>query len=972
MKLLKNKIAAITISIFFILSMTASVMLMPNASAHSPAWQIPTYAYIFAAPNPIGVGQTTHVYMWLDEVFGAQGTASAGYSYALISNNYRFHNYMLIITAPDGTNTTQTFAVVGDSTSSQAYSFTPATVGTYTLTFEFPGQAYAQYAGQYNPTSTLVGDTYLPSTASTTVTVQTAPIAVTPATPIPTVYWSYPIYGENYDWYTISSNWLGAGSGISLSVPTGPSGYTSTNLYDADGIGPLTSHIMWTNQTQFGGEVGGNMFANETSIGYFEGSSYAPRFEDPIIIDGYLYYTVVASFTGSPLIGGSATGPTVCINLQTGKQLWSNQNIPQLFMGITQDVYDPDQHGVYPPILVAVVGSTWELFDGFTGDALFNVTNVPSGPSQWGPSGEYLQYTLTNDGTPTTPNWYLAEWNSSRLFLYDVNPYTGSGSMSPSIIIQPGNGLLVDFAGLGSQLPIPITGELVEYPNGPPAPVPYGSSLNVNGNIGIAQGQAISTLNSPTTYDWNASLSWMNTLPLAPIIMTPLGPAGGTAVTIGAVDYGNMMLCYTTLPSGFAATNVPNAQGPWTVYAVNLNPSAGAIGSLLWSKTYAAPPGNLTVSFSGADWQTATFVMNYEETTQWVGYSLHDGSQIWGPTPSQTALDYYGTPGSPPLQAFLAYGTLYSCSYGGICYAYNDATGNLIFTWGNGGPSEPDNSTYAGFNGPYGVYPTQIQCIANGVVYLATDEHTVTNPIYVGATIAAINATTGQQIWRLSGYPSEWAATGSAIALASGYFTFFIGYDGQIYSIGRGPSATTIQAPLTSTSAGANVAIQGTVMDIAAGTQQSTQKADFPNGVPCASDANMEAWMGYVYQQQPEPTDFTGVTVTLTALDPNNNTITIGQATTNSNGLFNYMWTPPNVPGMYTVTATFSGTNGYYPSYAQTTMVVGSPTPTTAPTATPTTGLASTATVEYGIIAIIIVVVIIGAVIILVLSRKRP
>ncbi|MGA2681564.1 MAG: hypothetical protein ABSF44_07170, partial [Candidatus Bathyarchaeia archaeon] len=323
-------------------------------------------------------------------------------------------------------------------------------------------------------------------------------------------------------------------------------------------------------------------------------------------------------------------------------------------------------------------------------------------------------------------------------------------------------------------------------------------------------------------------------------------------------------------------------------------------------------------------------------------------------------------------QAFLAYGTLYSCSYSGICYAYNDQTGKLIFTWGNGGPSQPNNSTYAGFNGPYGVYPTQIQNVANGVVYLATDEHTVTNPIYVGSTLAAINATTGQQIWRLSGYPSEWAATGSALAVADGYLTFFNGYDGQIYSVGRGPSATTVQAPLTSISAGTTVAIQGTVMDTSAGTQQTAPKANFPNGVPCASDAIMEAWMGYVYQQQAEPTNFIGVTVTLTALDPNNNTITIGQATTNAYGLCNYQWTPPNVPGKYTVTATFAGTNGYFLSSAQTTMIVSSPAATPAPTATPLSGVATQTTLEYIGIAIIIVIIIIGAAIMLMLNRKRP
>ena len=29
---------------------------MPTASAHTPAWSIPTYAYISASPDPVGVG----------------------------------------------------------------------------------------------------------------------------------------------------------------------------------------------------------------------------------------------------------------------------------------------------------------------------------------------------------------------------------------------------------------------------------------------------------------------------------------------------------------------------------------------------------------------------------------------------------------------------------------------------------------------------------------------------------------------------------------------------------------------------------------------------------------------------------------------------------------------------------------------------------------------------------------------------
>ena len=109
---------AILIAAILTISIGASTTLIPNASAHTPAWNIPTYAYIDAAPNPIGVGQTMHVYMWLDEVYGAAGGTTAavgtnGYtaSAALTANNYRFHNYKLTITAPNGAVTTETWAI---------------------------------------------------------------------------------------------------------------------------------------------------------------------------------------------------------------------------------------------------------------------------------------------------------------------------------------------------------------------------------------------------------------------------------------------------------------------------------------------------------------------------------------------------------------------------------------------------------------------------------------------------------------------------------------------------------------------------------------------------------------------------------------------------------------------------------------------------------------------------------------------
>jgi hypothetical protein len=970
----KNKTLAISIALLLTITMVSSMIFMPDAYAHGPGyappndvpWSIPTYAYIVAAPSPIGLGQTAHVYMWLDCVYGAAGgttaavptngsTASAG----LLANNYRFHNYNLTITAPNGNVTTQIFAVISDTTSSQYITLTPDQIGTYTLKFSFPGQKYGENGNGYEKSS-LINDTYLASTATTTLTVQQDPIpGATTSGPLPSQYWARPIYGENTDWWTISSNWLGYGSPPvgGWSTSGGQSG-----MYHQDAIGPLTSHIMWTRPLQFGGAVGGNQFqaggsdpnSDAYGVAYFEGSSYAPRFYYPIIMQGILYYTETASFTGSPIMGGSTTGPTVAIDLRTGKQIWSNQNIPQLSFGYLYNLWDPDQHGVYPGVLVASVPDSpgaftthWNLYDANTGLSLFNVTGVPSGTTVMGPSGEQLKFVLTNTGTTASPAWYLSEWNMSKLWQYDVNPYTGGGSLSPSII----NGSNL---ALVQQLPLPITGVSATLPNGAALPTPYGSTLLVNANIPMNSTTMTQYAQPITTYDWNISMPWANGMTPTPSIV--------------AVNYGDIMLCRNgSLSTGFAATGTGTQQGPYTYFAVNLNSSKGQIGNVIWTKTYTPPAGNVSVVSEPVDFKNRVFTFSYQETMQWVGYDLDSGTLLWGPTASQSAFDYYGNPGQPTLLGVAAYGHLYVSSFSGILYAYNIKTGVLDWTYGNGGAG---NSTNAGFNVFYGDYPTQIQSISNGVVYTATNEHTVPNPIYKGSTFRAINATTGAEIWTLSGYPSEWATAGTEWATADGYLTAMNGYDQQVYSIGRGPSQLTVTAPDLGAASGQPVVIRGTVTDISAGTQQSQQAADFPNGVPVASDASMAGWMGYVYQQMAAPTNFTGVPVSISVIDSNGNQRNIGTVYTTSSGTYSLTWTP-DIAGDYSVIASFAGTNGYWPSSMMTSFAVMEAHPTSSPAPTAAPSLAD----QYilpGIAGIIVAIVIVGIVLALLMLRKRP
>ena len=56
------------------------------------------------------------------------------------------------------------------------------------------------------------------------------------------------------------------------------------------------------------------------------------------------------------------------------------------------------------------------------------------------------------------------------------------------------------------------------------------------------------------------------------------------------------------------------------------------------------------------------------------------------------------------------------------------------------------------------------------------------------------------------------------------------------------------------------------------------------------------------------------------------------------NGAYGYTWTTPNVPGSYTVIASFTGSESYYKSQAQTSAVVSEASATHEPTPTPAPG----------------------------------
>jgi len=184
-----------------------------------------------------------------------------------------------------------------------------------------------------------------------------------------------------------------------------------------------------------------------------------------------------------------------------------------------------------------------------------------------------------------------------------------------------------------------------------------------------------------------------------------------------------------------------------------------------------------------------------------------------------------------------------------------------------------------------------------------------------------------------------------------------------------GPSKTTVTAPDVGVTTSTPVTITGTVTDISAGAQQQAVAANFPNGLPCVSDASMSQFMEAVYMQQPMPTNVTGVKVTLSVIDSNHNTRTIGTTITDASGFYSLNWTP-NIPGNFTVTATFSGTQSYYGSSAQTAFYASAQS-TTAPTAVPVTGLATMSGLTIGIAVAVIAMIIAIAIVGLLILRKH-
>ncbi len=871
MRKMKN-VTTILIVLFLTISMTTSILLMPTTTAHSPIWTIDSYAFLQAGPNPVGVGQPVLIIMWVD---GAMPGAT-------VTNDIRRHDYTLTVTAPDGVEQSFNWPVVSDPTSVQFISYTPTQVGIYNLSFSYPGQTYTWNSSSTERTWN--GDVFTPARATSQLTVQQEPLpAPKDSYPLPTEYWTRPIEGQNTDWYSISSNWLGEPFILSgASIGGGTAGLYIARV-QPDGIAPNSAHIMWSRPLQYGGIVGGN----DTTIPgemFYTGGSYQTRFANAIIMYGRLYYELPYGNSG---VGGG----WICVDLQTGEEIWYNPDIgrpgsglPSISFGLLPSLDTPNQHGILPNGLL-FSSNFANSYDPTTGlPTSMTVTGVPRIDTNLaavpGPNGEVLRFSLENKGTTANPDWRLLEWNSSK--------------------------------SIGTEAGIGAGGW-------------YSGTIDAS---------------TPNNFDYNISITLPN--------------SGSWRVDRVSLD--NIMLLVQGSFGGhptatFGTVSIDGAN----VTAISLNPNSR--GQVLWSKHFDPAEGNATRALANWDPERGVFILYDKEPRTISGYSLTNGEKLWGPTEPMNDYTYFRN------YPAVAYGKIYVTGYGGVLYSYDITNGDLLWTYGNGGPG---NSTFAGLETSYGTYPYDLDVIADGKLFLGTTEHSPNSPFYKDARYRVINATDGTEIWTLMGWATGMDATYDRVA--DGFFVFLNTYDMQVYTVGKGPSQMTVSVTNDVIQSGSSVMIKGTITDIAAGTQQKEQAARFPNGVPAVSDESQTGWMEYVYMQKPRPTDTLGVPIVISVVDSNGNYREIG-STVSDDGFFSLNW-KPDIKGKYTVYASFAGSESYWPSQASTSFAVDPATPTASPypaTVLPATEMYITA----GVAAIIIAIAIVGLLLAM-LIRKRP
>jgi outer membrane protein assembly factor BamB len=689
-------------------------------------------------------------------------------------------------------------------------------------------------------------------------------------------------------------------------LPASNNAQTYNRIAYGNDYAPQAPHVLWSRPITSGGLVGGAE------------SPYTGDITNDRVTIGDAYQ---GKFLGSVIMLGnlyydeyastSKVHEITCVDLHTGQTQWSKTLLNNLTLtrGQLMQWNSINVVGTYPYLWATANAATLPLL-GLNSSA--GTTWCAFDPF----TGSFV-YAIY--GVPSGSTAYGA---NGEILIYTVNTAKGLMTMWNSTNIP----LLCNLPEVGST-------DIQQW-------VPEGKIVNGTGPAGTTlNGKPASYSLTPTGYAgymWNVTIP--KNLPGSVISVMDDRIIGGTYSYSGV-----------------------------SLWGLSIKPESA--GQLLFSKTWSPPAdwtaGNVTIAWQAASDQAAggIVVFGEKETRQDYAFSAETGEYLWA-SDSHDYLDFYtmGLGGTSARSVAQVYdGKFYTAGYAGILYCHDAKTGNLLWSYTANNPEAAGSA--------FSTWPLYPMFITDGMIYVIHTEHSgYEQSLPPDAPVICLNATTGQLIWRADGLlrGTHW---GGYPIIGDSIIAAMNTYDEQIYAIGRGPSSTTVEAPMTGATVGNSIMIRGIVNDVSPGTQQAAIALRFPNGVPAVSDGNMTGWMQYVYQQASKPTDVKGVPVTISVVDANGNYRTIGTAISDASGTYSFAWSP-DIAGTYTVTATFTGSASYYGSSAETAFVAEPPQATAAPQATQAPSIAD----QYflpAVIGIIIAIIIVGLATILAL-RKRP
>jgi hypothetical protein len=552
-----------------------------------------------------------------------------------------------------------------------------------------------------------------------------------------------------------------------------------------------------------------------------------------------------------------------------------------------------------------------------------------------------------NDTSTTAANagfYSVYQLTLGQVLLYETGnqagaiPYLWYCSTGRYAMLNAFNGDLIttfNNSVAGSAYTFDAQGALLSYVIGTNWIACWNSTLCI-ANGTVATGATVLEWRPDATrvYDWRKGIMWNITTP---------APA-------------SQALLHLDYPDGVLVTY--NDQQNTTTPLVTLTAYNANSGAFMWQKNMTDLFGYLYLFTGAGAMADGVMTISTLGDMTWYGFDVYTGTQLWkiAPADNATAWGTYDMTSDIDPQTH----TMFTASYDGIIRAYNVKTGAFLWSW---------TGFSSGLETPYGDYPfgglagTIPMTICDGQLYVATGEHSPNSPLYRGEYMADLNETTGAPIWSQTGW---WQFP----AISDGYMVTLNGYDNSLYCFGKGQTATTVTAGPAINNPN-QVLIQGTVTDQSTGqTCLGTPAA----GTSAISDDSMSQWMEYLYQQQPKPTNATGVPVSIDAIDPNGNQVHIGDTHSDSSGHYSFVADQSMLTagaGTYTITATFSGSNSYFSSTGQTALAYGVPlTPTANPTAAPIS-----AADQYFIPAIaglFVLIIVVAIVLALLTLRKRP